>query len=171
MPSSTITTKVIMATLNSDSVEKTTKSTKQGHSEEDRASSFVQILGSELYHSLSMQQSLNGRGKYSKLAYEIDQEREVKMWLLKSLDFEPKLRIALAQKLQQHFGAFNKDLLTDFNEKMVEDPVAAKWIQKANKYVRAPLQGKFPVKNSGNGHCGFCCVSQKLTGTCLHFLP
>ena len=137
-------------------------------SEADRASPFMQLLGPELHHSLSVHQSLRGPGKYSMLADEIPNDTthgEMKIWLLKSLDIDPKLRFCLAQKLQQNLGPFRKDLLIIFNGEIDEDPIAADWIQSANKYVQLPLQGKFPVKNSGSGDCGFCCVSQVLTGT------
>ena len=134
--------------------------------DDDRASPLMLILGPKLHHSLSVQQSLS-HGKYSVLAEEITTETlhgEMKIWLLKSLDFDKKLRLCLAKKLQQNLGPLRTDLLIDFDGEMDEDPVAAKWIQSANKYVRVPLQDKFPVQNSGNGDCGFCCVSQMLTG-------
>ena len=150
-----------------------TKCTEKSLSENERASPFMQLLGPDLHNALSVCQSLSAPGKYSILADEITNDTihgEMKIWLLKSLDVDPKLRVCLAQKLQDNLGAFRKDLLITFNGEMDEDPVAADWIQSANIYVRYPLQGKFPVKNSGSGDCGFCCVSQMLTGKILFFL-
>ena len=161
-----------MATFKSailEEVDSDMKPSQQSdQSEEHRVSPFMKLLGPELHHSLILRQSLD-HGKYSKLADEIynsttTEEEEMKTWLLRSLDFEPKLRFQLAQKLQESLGTLRKDLPISFHEELDEDPIAANWIQSANEYVQVPLQGKFPVKNSGKGHCGFCCVSQVLTG-------